>query len=39
MVKIREASAQDLPKIIELWQRAELIYKPKGRDRIEHLKK
>ena len=37
MVKIREASKSELSNILQLWNDAELIHKPLGRDRLENL--
>ncbi len=38
MVNIITALEKDLPDVIKLWQDAELIHKPYGRDRIENLR-
>lgn len=39
MVKIRKATKSDLRNILQLWNDAELIHKPLGRDRLENLQK
>ena len=36
-MKIRKASVEDLPEIIELWKKANLPIKVKGRDALERL--